>query len=503
VDPARRNRPGRPRPGPLASCCCALLLLAGCTLPATGSATRPDARDTGAAGAGDPYFPLLGNGGYDVAHYDLDLAYRPDDRHLTGTATVTARATRDLAAFHLDLLGMTVEAVTVDGEPAAVRRAGQELTVRPRTALVRGEEFRTTVRYAGRPRSVTDPDGSREGWLPTADGAIALGQPTGSMTWFPGNHTPADKAAYDIAVTVPEGLTAVSVGALRSTRTADGRTTFHWHSPAPLASYTATVGVGRYEVTESVLRAQPRTEADGAGGARRTLPVHTAVDPREVAAARGVLARVPEVIAWGERTFGPYPFSAAGSIVERGGDAGYALETHTRPVYPGAPDVLLVVHELAHQWYGNSVTPRTWRDMWLNEGFATYAEWLWDEEHGGRSAQSVAEALYRGDYYDEAVEPGANEAVWAFPPADPPGAADISQAPVYQRGALVLHRVRRTIGDDAFRALLRDWPARHRHGNADTAAFTAHVERAAPEHRAALRRVWDGWLYGEGKPPRP
>ncbi|MGX2995488.1 M1 family metallopeptidase [Streptomyces sp. JNUCC 64] len=476
-----------------------LAVAAGCVPPL---AAGPGARNEGAAGAGDPYFPLLGNGGYDVTHYDLALTYEPGTRHLTGTATLTARATQDLAAFHLDLLGMTVRSVTVDGAAARVERDGQELAVRPRTSVTRGADFRTTVRYAGRPRTVTDPDGSEEGWLPTADGAVALGQPTGSMAWFPGNHHPGDKAAYDIAVTVPEGLTAVSNGEPRGTRTADGRTTFRWHAAEPLASYAATVAVGRFEVTTGTLDADPLTETDGVkdGDGRRALSVHTAVDPREAKAARKTLARLPEVLTWAERSFGPYPFSSTGAIVERTGDAGYALETQTRPVYPGAPDLLLVVHELAHQWYGDSVTPRTWRDMWLNEGFATYAEWLWDEEHGGRTARSVFDALHRGDYYDE---PGADAAVWAFPPAVPPDAARISQAPVYQRGAMVLQRVRDTIGDATFRRLLREWPAAHRHGTVDTAVFTAYVERFAPRHRRALRRVWADWLYGEGRPPRP
>ncbi|MFD8940315.1 M1 family metallopeptidase [Streptomyces sp. NPDC059578] len=480
----------------------AITVLAGCTATGGGLTAGSGGRGAGADGVGDPYFPLMGNGGYDVTHYDLALAYAPKARHLTGTATLTARATADLTAFNLDLLGLTVRSVTVDGASARVARDGQELTVRPRAALARGEEFRTTVRYAGRPRTITDPDGSEEGWLPTADGALALGQPTGSMAWFPGNHHPGDKAAYDIAVTVPEGLTAVSGGELRSTRTVDGRTTFDWHGAEPQASYTATVAIGRYRVGTSRIDADRLTEDDGikATDGRRELSVYNAVDPQVAAAARKPLSRLPAIMAWAERTFGPYPFSTTGAIVDRDGDAGYALETQTRPVYPGAPDPVLIVHELAHQWYGDSVTPRTWRDMWLNEGFATYAEWLWDEEHGGRTAQSVFDALYRGDYYDE---PGADAAVWAFPPAAPPSAADVSQAPVYQRGAMVLHQVRRTVGEGAFREVLRGWPTVHRYGTVDTAAFTAYVERVAPRHRGALRRVWATWLHGEGKPSRP
>jgi aminopeptidase N len=187
-----------------------------------------------------------------------------------------------------------------------------------------------------------------------------------------------------------------------------------------------------------------------------------------------------------------------GAIVDRVGDAGYALETQNRPVFPGAPGIGLLVHELAHQWYGNSVTPRSWRDMWLNEGFATYAEWLWSEDHGGDTAQEIFDALYEGDYYDVEAD---NEAVWGFPPAKPPSAARISDSPVYERGAMVLHKIREAVGDDMFYDIVQGWAATHRHGNADTADFTAYVEKQAPEED--FSGIWKEWLYGEGRPDKP
>lgn len=307
------------------------------------------AEGAGDDGAGDPYFPKAGNGGYDVTHYDLALAYDPGGRRLTGTATIDARATEDLTALNLDLQGLAVDAVTVDGTGARFAREGQELTVRPRHALDRDAHFRVVVRYAGRPETVTDPDGSEEGWLRTADGALALGQPVGSMAWFPGNHHPSDKATYTVSVTVPEDLRAVSNGEPAGEETKDGRTTYRWHTPEPMASYLATVAIGRYDVHRG----------ETAGG----LPLFTAVDPEQAGASRATVKALPEVVEWAERRFGPYPFSSAGAIVERPGDAGYALETQNRPVFPGAPDTALLVHEIAHQWYGDSVTPRTWRDM--------------------------------------------------------------------------------------------------------------------------------------------
>ncbi|MFH8467434.1 M1 family metallopeptidase [Streptomyces sp. NPDC017991] len=438
----------------------------------------------GASGVRDPYFPKAGNGGYDVTRYGLTLAYEPRTRRLVGKAEIRARAEQDLSAFNLDLKGMEVRSVEVDGEPARFNRSGDhELTVRPRADLDGGDSFVAVVRYQGVPDVITDPDGSEEGWLPTEDGALGLGEPTGSMAWFPGNHHPGDKASYDIVVDVPEGLEAVSVGELRKRTVNGGRAVFDWRVSEPVASYVVTVAVGEFGIRRSV-----------AG----RLPVYVAVDPDQAAASREVLDRISEVMEWAQDNFGPYPFSSTGAIVEREDDAGYALETQNRPVFPGAPGVGLLVHELVHQWYGNSVTPKSWRDMWLNEGFATYAEWLWDEDHGGDSVQDVFDALYEGDYFEKEAE---SDGVWAFPPARPPDAARISDSPVYERGAMVLHKIRQTVGDDVFFGILRGWAAGRRHGNADTDDFTAYVEKAAPDED--FSGIWDDWLYGEGRPGSP
>ncbi|MFF0852159.1 M1 family metallopeptidase [Streptomyces sp. NPDC003280] len=447
-------------------------------LSLTGTACDAGVRGTpGGSGVHDPYFPKAGNGGYDVTHYALTLDYAPATRRLTGRAVITARATHDLTAFDLDLDGLDVGSVTVDGRDARWNRAGQELTVRPHDDLRAGRTFTATVRYSGVPRTLTDPDGSKEGWLRTADGALGLGEPVGSMAWFPGNHHPSDKAAYDITVTVPDGLQAVSNGELTGRTGKNGRTTYSWHAAEPMASYVATVAIGRFDIGRTT----------GPHG----LPVLTAVDPQQAKASKGVLAKIPEILGWEERNFGPYPFSSAGAIVDRPGDAQYALETQTRPVFPGAPDTGTLVHELAHQWYGDSVTPLSWRDMWLNEGFATYAEWLYQEDHGGKSAQQSFTDLY-GSHDDS---------LWAFPPARPADAAHISGRPVYERGAMVLQKIRRKVGDAVFHDILRGWAAAHRHGTADTAQFTAFVERKAPDKD--FGEIWKDWLYGDDRPDRP
>ncbi|MGK5631210.1 M1 family metallopeptidase [Streptomyces sp. URMC 123] len=447
----------------------AVLLLSAVACTGEGGATP------GAPGVGDALFPRLGNGGYDVGHYQLDLDYDVSGGRLSATAVVTATATQSLSSFHLDLAGLRVDSVTVDGKAAEARRKGSELIVDPAEPIERGRTFRTTVVYGGQPERLTDPDGSAEGWVRTDDGAFVVGEPAGSMTWFPGNNHPSDKAAYDISITVPEGYTAVAGGELREERTAGGRTTFVWHSAEPMASYLATATIGRFEVSRA-------TTASG-------LPLYFAVDPREAEASKEALSRTEEILDWASKLFGPYPFSSAGAIVgHEPQDVGYALETQTKPVYPSAPDVETVLHELTHQWFGNSVTPRSWRDMWLNEGFATYAEWLWSEQHGGGSAQ---------ERFDELYATPEDGDLWEFPPADPGRPENVSGDPVYERGAMVLHQLRLAVGDSAFFDILKGWTAAHRHGNADTDDFVTFCSDRTDKD---LKKLFDTWLYGEGRP---
>ncbi|UQX02264.1 M1 family metallopeptidase [Streptomyces sp. RerS4] len=458
-----------------------LLCLAALATGCTGATVqgRP-----GASGLRDPYFPRAGNGGYQVEHYALDLDYDPADGELRATAVLTARAEQGLSSFNLDFSGLKVEEVRVDGVGARHNRTGTELTVRPAEDLEKGEVFRTEVDYRGRPKPVLDPDGSREGWIATADGAVAVGEPVGSMGWFPGNHHPSDKATYDVTLTVPNGYEAVSNGELASRTEVDGgRTAFAWRSREPVASYLVTAAVGRFEV------ATGRTPSG--------VSVYHAVSPGEAAGSEAALAKTSDIVEWGSRRFGPYPFGTVGSIVMPSETLAYALETQTKPVYSGAPDELLVLHELAHQWFGNSVSPKSWKDMWLNEGFATYAEWLWAEDHGGVGAQRRFDAFLTGD---TSVDAAADNDWAAFPPADPPGAEHISDDPVYTRGAMVLHRIRQEVGDEKFFDLLRGWATDHRHGNASTADFTAYAQRRTGHD---LKKVWDVWLYGEGRPKAP
>ncbi|MEU6356483.1 M1 family metallopeptidase [Streptomyces sp. NPDC047072] len=428
----------------------------------------------GSSGAGDPYFPLAGNGGYHVGHYGLTLDYDPGSGHLAGTAVLTARASQRLTRFDLDLNGLTVTGLTVGHTKAAFRRDGQELVVTPKRALRKGEWFTVTVAYKGKPAPVTDPDGSLDGWIPTDDGAFVAGEPQGAMTWFPANNHPKDKSSYDITITVPKGHTAVSNGVLLGERTAHGKTTFRWRQSEPMAAYLATATVGKFKV-------QQFTTRDG-------LHVYNAIDPREAAAATPVVKQLPSVLEWESKLFGPYPYRAAGSIVDHAPNVGYALETQTRPVYDRAPDLSTLVHESAHQWFGDSVSLTSWKDIWLNEGFATYAEWLYAEQHGGDSAQKTFDELY--------AKP-ASDGLWEFPPGDPGSGANIFGTPVYARGAMTLHVLREAVGDRTFLRILRTWAGEHRDGHGTTAQFVALAEHLSGKN---LDKLFQTWLYAPGKP---
>ncbi|WP_052434632.1 M1 family metallopeptidase [Streptacidiphilus melanogenes] len=445
--------------------------LLGAAAPATPVGTK------GAAGAGDPLLPLSGDGGLHVRHYALTLAYQPATQHLEATAVLSATATQDLSGFDLDLAGLDVRHVTVDGEAVPFSRDGQKLQISLADTVADGADFTVAVDYGGTPHPVIDTDGTSDGWtaLPGDQGAFVAGEPQGAMTWFPCNGHPSDKSTYDVTVTVPQGYTAVSNGVLRTQHTAAGHSTFHWHETAPMAAYLATASVGRFDV---------RQYWSG------RLPVYTAVDPAEKNDADGVLARLPAVIAWESSLFGPYPFDAAGAIVMHDKAIGYALETQTRPLYDEAPDMDTLVHETAHQWFGDSVTITQWKDIWLNEGFATYAEWMWDAAHGGTGLHARLAQLYARPATDQ---------LWAYPPGDPGQLSRLFGVPSYARGAMALQELREAVGDQAFFGILKQWTAAHRHGHGTTAQFEALSAGVSGKNLDALFATW---LYSAGKPTK-
>ncbi|MCW2903308.1 MAG: Peptidase rane alanine aminopeptidase [Streptosporangiaceae bacterium] len=461
----------------------AITAMAGLLMPSS-AAQAQSGFTAGAPGAGDPYFPDMGNGGYDAQHYSLSLTYDPGTKAINAHATIQARATQNLSRFDLDFLGpLKISALTVNGHRAPYRRTGaQELVITPPNRLRRGGAFTVDVAYSGVPQMINDKALGVSGWVATHDGAVALSQPFGSATWFPVNDTTKDKATYDFTITVPKGLTALANGEPAGTWSHGSATTFRWADRQPTASELVMVAIGHFDVKDACT----------ASGLRNI----TAVDPASVppgtqtTAGDAFNAATADVTEWQQKLYGRYPFSSVGGINVLAPNVGYSLETQGRPVYArgraGAiPSADLLAHELAHQWFGDSVTPAQWKHIWLNEGFATYAEWLYSEQHGGKTAQQLFDEPYNSagtDWTGKVAEPGRDH---------------IFDGLVYTRGAMTIHRLRKAVGDKAFFQLLKAWPAAHRYGNDTTAEFIAFAERFTHKDLEALFRTW---LYTEGKP---
>lgn len=647
---------------------------------------RPDPQP-GAVGIGDPYFPTDGNGGYDVRHYDLDLRYDPETDVLTGRAKISARATQDLSSFNLDLQGMEVHSVRVNDRRATWERDGDELTVTPRRALRDGRKFTVVVRYSGVPEIAGDAEFGDAGFLHTDDGALTVGQPHSAATWYPVNDHPGDVASYDISITVPRGLEAISNGVLDDRETRRGWTTWEWEAKEPMASYLSMLAIGEFDVrryradgirfwdavdpdllptsaarTGEYVAAAPgansayerlgRTISVPAGGATlsfwvdrgtefgwdhmiveaapsgtedwTTLPpveghafqdvffgceemltMHPflqhyltgtngectaggttgtwwsapgesegyeqwtidlgpyaggdvdvvisfvsdssvvspglAVDDIEVSTGEGstsfeddgdqldgwtvlgppegspgneqdwsvmlgtelpsvprdninhALGRQPEIIGFLSEVFGDYPFRASGAIVDDY-ELFYALETQTRPIYGlvfffdplGAE--LVVVHELAHQWAGDLLTIQEWQHIWLNEGFASYMEWLWYEREGYITAQEIFEIV---------ASAPADDFFWELTIGDP-GPENLFDFRVYDRGALTMHALRLEVGDEAFFAILREWVEEYGGEHVTTDDFIAVAEEVSGQE---LDAFFDAWLFTPAKPP--
>jgi aminopeptidase N len=452
----------------------------GATAPEQGPPVSPavaasvDAGKVGAAGIGDPDFPRDGNGGYDVASYRLKLSYDPATKHLGGTATISAKALHDLARFNLDLSGLKVSQVAVGDAAARFEHKKDELVITPATTIGKNTDFSVTVHYAGRPQPIRDSNNlGTYGFIPTADGAFVACQPNGAKTWFPANDHPADKARFDFEITVPEGVTALANGELvGKPATSGGKTTFVWRERHPMVTYLATMTLGKFDLR------QGRTAAG--------IPNLAATDPKFRSSLDHVYTLSGKITDHLSTVFGKYPFSSTGGVVDDF-PAGYALENQTKPMYGGFhPDEEIIAHELAHQWFGNSVSIKRWRDLWLNEGFATYAEWLWAEHTRRSSAERIFQHFYRS----------SGDALWKYPPgkARPD---DLFNDSVYTRGGMTLHALRRRIGDATFFKLLRTWADQKRHGNATTDEFVALAEKLSGKD---LDRLFEVWLFTPERP---
>jgi aminopeptidase N len=481
----------------------------------------------GARTLNDPLLPQLGNGGYDAVHYRIDLNYDPvANRFNSAVTTMTAIASQPLREFSLDFQAdLTVTSVTVDGrradfnaEAATPALSDDPTVTQPMKLVVRptlaswpktGRPFVVVVKYLGTPQPIVDPDTSIEGWIPscypleppqTCDGAFVVGEPMGSQSWFPSNNYPTDKATFDTVITVPNAKTAIGVGEL-VTRipNRDGTTTWHWREDDPTATYLVTASVGDFNFsTTSMVEASTG----------RKLRVYNAVDStatgEQLDEIEATLKRAPEQVNFLSGIYGKFPFDSVGAVVDRVAGVGYALEVQTKPLYAGdydtgdpSVDLVTQVHELAHQWVGDSVTLAAWNDIWFNEGWAAWTEQYWQFSNGDKDKDP---AVIFDDLY--ATTPDED---WALAPAvlggDP--ANLFLSFPTYDRGAMTVEGYREIVGDAAFFDFAKAIQRKFAYGNISTRQFIDFAEKRSGlkgAKLALLDQYFQEWLYGEAKP---
>ncbi len=426
----------------------------------------------------DPYTPRHGDLAFDVLHYDLVLTYKVEGNHLAGRALLDCVAVGDLDHLHLDLHALRVSKVSVDGVSAKHTHVRGVLRVRLPETLAAGEPFVVAVQYAGHPRPMRVRHLGDAGWEELTDGVIVAGQPHGAPTWFPVNDRPSSKASYRITITAPTSYQVISNGTLLTSTRHSSATTWVYDQPEPMAPYLATVHVGRYQVRD--------LEA--------VVPLRAVVPPARVRDYDRAFALQPDMLQAFVRLFGDYPF-AGYTVVVTDDELEIPLESQSLSTF-GLNHLVtdweaerLIAHELSHQWFGNSLTLRTWKDIWLHEGFACYAEWLWSEESGKDSAHDRAVQHWK-------LLAGLDQDLVL----GDPGAELMFDDRVYKRGALLLHALRLFLGDEPFFELLRAWVADRAYSTVSTEMF---VDFVVAHSGADVGPLFDAWLNEPELPDLP
>jgi aminopeptidase N len=490
----------------------------------------------GARTLGDPIFPQIGNGGYDAQHYEIDLDYDPAANVFdAATTTVTAKATQNLSEFSLDFQELAVSQVLVDGAPAAFSFAGPseplgdpsagvtqptKLVVTPASGILDGSQFTVEVAYSGEPALITDADASWEGWIPacytnnvpteTCDGAFVVNEPIGAQGWFPSNNYPTDKATFDTIVTVPSTHIGLGIGELAAeTVNGDGTTTYAWSEDDPSATYLTTATVGEFEETRTTM-----TETVTVSPLQVYNYIDSNATPTQTAAIQLSTDRQPAMLNFlGSEVFDrAYPFDSTGTVADKAAGVCYALEVQTKAHFAGncgtgAPSVSAgtLLHEIAHQWVGNSVSPETWQEIWFNEGWATWLTWYWANEENGSPTTPAQQLTNNYDAPEDCSDdPAQGTVCWEQPPALIEDPADLFHLfPVYTRGAMTIEAYRQIVGEDAFFAFAGTLVEEFAYGNISTEEFIDLAMESSGLSGSELNLLgdfFDQWLYGTTKP---
>lgn len=456
----------------------------------TGTSAAKTSGTPGPETLGDPVYPALGNDGYRVSAYHLDFSYDATTRLVDATVTLKICTTQALSRFSLDSLGLDIRAVRVGGRTATYEQVDEKLRITPARTLPAKSWVTVCVEYAADPRRTLP----HTGWVDTLDGFAVACQADSAHTVFPCNDHPSDKADFSFRLTVPSGLRGVATGLLvRTESLSGGCTAYTYRSREPMATELVQITVGDYVIKDR----------QGPHG----LPLRDVVPVARAEALEPALALTPKLVEWVEARLGAYPFETYGllpcnsDVPEPFGFTG--LETQTLTIY--RPNYLLqeekkigshMMHELVHSYFGNSVSPATWADLWLNEGHADFYGLLYRYERGWPDSLGLTtlEARMKNTY--------AQGDQWRhdWGPVAAPNAVNLFEGQRYLGGVLVLYALRNLVGDGAFNALERAFLARYRNSSASTEDYIAVASEVTGQDLSGFLR---DWLYGTKTPRMP